>query len=248
MRFAAMADIHGNAGALKAVLDDIAHLGIRDVVNLGDCFSGPMDADQVGDLLLLVDAAGENTVRGNHDRYLLQTPLADMGLSDRHARQRLAERHMDWLRHLPVTRVWRNDIFLCHATPSADDVYWLERVTEEGDVVMRPQAEIEALADGIEQSLILCGHSHTPRIVQLADGRLVVNPGSVGCPAYRDEEPVPHRVETGNPLASYAIMEKDGHGWSVVFRAIPYDHMAASRLAASNGRAEWAEALATGRI
>ena len=36
MKFAAIADIHGNYAALEAVLADIAALGIGEVVNLGD--------------------------------------------------------------------------------------------------------------------------------------------------------------------------------------------------------------------
>ncbi len=36
MKFAAIADVHGNCVALQAVRRDIAALGIRDVVNLGD--------------------------------------------------------------------------------------------------------------------------------------------------------------------------------------------------------------------
>jgi hypothetical protein len=49
-------------------------------------------------------------------------------------------------------------------------------------------------------------------------------------------------------MASYAVIEKTGHGWAPLFRNVPYDHMAMSRLAAANGRAEWASALATGRV
>ena len=44
MRFAAIADIHGNADALDAVLADLAREGISDVVNLGDHLSGPLHA------------------------------------------------------------------------------------------------------------------------------------------------------------------------------------------------------------
>ena len=36
MRFAAIADVHGNYLALEAVLADIAAHGIGDIVNLGD--------------------------------------------------------------------------------------------------------------------------------------------------------------------------------------------------------------------
>jgi hypothetical protein len=35
MKFAAIADVHGNCFALEAVLADIAAIGIKDVVNLG---------------------------------------------------------------------------------------------------------------------------------------------------------------------------------------------------------------------
>lgn len=248
MRFAAIADIHGNHAALKAVLNDIAALGIRDVVNLGDCFSGPLEADQTGDLLLLLDLTGERTVRGNHDRYLIEKPADQLEASDAHAHRQMSTRHFDWLRKLPMNMVWQDEIFLCHATPKDDNRYWLEMVTPQGHVTLRPQGEIETLAEGVDQSLILCGHSHIPRMVSLADGRLIVNPGSVGQPAYDDDLPFYHKVETGHAMASYAVIEKTESGWAPSFRNVAYDHMAMSRLAAENGQPEWASALATGRV
>ncbi len=51
---------------------------------------------------------------------------------------------------------------------------------------------IEKAAEGIGQSLILCAHTHIARAVKLRDGRMVVNPGSVGCPGYRANHPFPH--------------------------------------------------------
>ena len=55
MRFAAIADVHGNIAALEAVLADIAALGITDVVNLGDHVSGPLEAARTADLLMARD-------------------------------------------------------------------------------------------------------------------------------------------------------------------------------------------------
>jgi len=46
----------------------------------------------------------------------------------------------------------------------------------------------------------------------LADDRLVLNPGSVGLPAYDDDQPVPHIVENGTPEARYAIVQRDPRG------------------------------------
>lgn len=245
MRFAAIADIHGNCAALEAVLDDIASLGIRDIVNLGDCLSGPLEAARAADLLMLLDAV---TVRGNHDRYLIETPAGELAPSDAHAHAQLAPRHLDWLRRLPVSAVFREEVLLCHATPQNDNVYWLEQVSPEGHVFLKSLEEIEAIAKGVEQPLILCGHSHVPRAVQLSDGRLIVNPGSVGCPAYDDDTPYYHKVEVGHGMASYAVLEKTSSGWVPQFRNVSYDHMAMSRLAAANGRADWAMALAIGRV
>ena len=101
-------------------------------------------------------------------------------------------------------------------------------------------------ADDIELPVILCGHTHVQRALRLSGGRLLVNPGSVGCPAYGDDRPVAHKVETGSPDARYAIVEMASGDWNVTFRCVGYDHMAASLLAAERGRAEWATALATG--
>jgi predicted phosphodiesterase len=245
MRFAAIADIHGNYPALEAVLADIKAQGIEDIVNLGDCFSGPLEADMTADRLLSLAIP---TVRGNHDRYLVEQKPEEMHASDAAAYSQLGGAHLDWLRSLPANLVYNDEAYLCHATPRDDNLYWLDMAAADGSVVLRQQAEIEALASGIDMPLILCGHTHLPRMVELSGGRLIVNPGSVGCPAYNDEKPYPHKVETGHTMASYAVLEKTVGGWVTQFRNVRYDHMAMSRLAKANGRPDWAAALAAGRM
>ena len=37
---------------------------------------------------------------------------------------------------------------------------------------------------------------------------MVVNPGSVGLPAYTDTEPVKHSMEMGAPHARYAVLDR----------------------------------------
>jgi diadenosine tetraphosphatase ApaH/serine/threonine PP2A family protein phosphatase len=125
-----------------------------------------------------------------------------------------------------------------------------ETVLPDGTVRMAELAVIEQFAGDIdiEQRLILCAHSHLARAVRLRDGRLIVNPGSVGCPGYRDIQPYPHVVEAGSPDARYAILELSGDDWRVSFRHVPYDHDAMADLARRNGKPELASALATGRI
>ena len=58
----------------------------------------------------------------------------------------------------------------------------------------------------MQASLIACGHTHVPRVMRSATGAWVVNPGSVGRPAYDDTHPLYHRVEMGSPDARYAIV------------------------------------------
>jgi putative phosphoesterase len=245
MRFAAIADVHGNPLALDAVIADIRAEGIDDIVNLGDMASGPLDARRTVDCLM---ALGAPSVRGNHDRYLVEQQPDAMWPSDRIAHAQLDPAHLEWLRSLPVTAVFRDTVFLCHATPSHDETYWLETVTPDGAVRISTIEQIEQAAEGIEQSLLLCGHSHIPRAVRLRDGRMVVNPGSVGCPGYRDSVPFPHLMETGTPDASYAILELRGGRWRVTFRHVPYDNEAMAALAAQHQRLEWASALSTGWV
>ena len=84
--------------------------------------------------------------------------------------------------------------------------------------------------------------------MRLADGRMVINPGSVGSPGYRDVHPFPHVIEAGTPNACYAILELADGEWRVTFRHVPYDHGAMAALARRNGQPELASALATGWI
>ncbi|UUX48736.1 metallophosphatase family protein [Nisaea acidiphila] len=245
MKFAAIADIHGNSLALEAVLADIRNQGISEIVNLGDFFSSPLDAEGTAELLRGIDAV---SIRGNHDRWLIEQAPEEMGKSDRIAHDQLGSDTLDWIRELPATLIWRDEIFLCHGTPEDDNTYWLEQVTQDGRVRSAALKDIEARAQGIEQKLILCAHTHLPRTVALADGRLIVNPGSVGCPAYIDIEPAPHKVQAGNPNACYAILEQQGEDWSVTHRHVPYDHLEMSRIAMERGSPSWAEGLATGWI
>jgi diadenosine tetraphosphatase ApaH/serine/threonine PP2A family protein phosphatase len=245
MRFAAIADVHGNHLALEAVVADIRTQGIDAIVNLGDMASGPLDARRTMGALMALDAVH---VLGNHDRYLIDRPVEKMGSWDRPAHAQLDAGHLDWLCAVPATRVYRDHVFLCHATPASDEVYWLETVLPDGTVRLASLEAIELAAIGIAQPLILCAHSHIARAVRLGDGRLIVNPGSVGSPGYRDVHPFPHVIEAGTPDARYAILEGPEGGWRVSFHHVPYDHDAMAALARRNGQPELASALATGWI
>lgn len=243
MKFAVLADIHGNCFALEAVLQDMEALSITMAVNLGDFFSGPIDAATTAALLAKRDFI---SIRGNHDRYLVEQERSEMGPSDRVAFDQLNQKHLDWIAALPSTRVVFDDVFLCHGTPASDSTYWLERVEDNGAVRPATLDEVTKDAEGVQESLILCAHTHIPRCVRLLDGRTIVNPGSIGCPAYDDDAPVYHRMQAGTPNASYAVVERQHGEWAVTFRSLPDDFHKASACAIRNGRPSWARALETG--
>ena len=255
MKLAILSDIHGNLPALAAVLADAARERVTAMVNLGDILSGPLWPAETADRLMGLDWP---TITGNHERQLLAllepgAPAMDPLSSDGFAAAQVSAVHAEWLRALPVARVLEPGIRLCHGTPGSDLQYWLETVVpgfgEVGSTGTRPATpeEVRERLDDERHGLVLCGHTHVPRVVQCG-GSLVVNPGSVGLQAYDDAHPHPHVVETGAPHARYALLEQAPGGWQVELRAVPYAHEAQAEVARRHGRPEWAYALLTGRM
>lgn len=244
MKIAALSDIHGNLFALDAVLEDIRHRGVDLTVNLGDIFSGALLPAETADRLIALELP---TIRGNHERQVLSLEPERMGASDRHAFETLGEAHRAWIAQLPAVLRPADDVFMCHATPDNDVDCYLEDLV---DGELRPAAvgRVEERSRSCDAPLILCGHSHIPRVVRLRSGQLVVNPGSVGIQAYQGHDPAPHVVEVGSPHARYAILESTPRGWKTDLVAVPYDWNAAAALAARLGREDWARALATGFV
>jgi predicted phosphodiesterase len=244
MRIAIIADIHGNCGALDAVLADIEGRAVEMTVNLGDVVSGPLQPRETADRLM---GLGIPTIRGNHERQLLTRTLKEMGESDRFASSQLRADQRAWLASFPDTLVVAGDVLMCHGTPTSDVDYLLDTVDETGCRPALP-AEVEERAAGYSASLIVCGHTHLPRTMRLADGRTVMNPGSVGLQAYPAKWPYSHTMEAGSPHARYAIAERTNQDWRVEFMTVAYDWENAARGAEANGRADWAVGLRTGRV
>lgn len=167
MKIAVIADIHGNAPALEAVLADIERLHVDQIIDLGDAFNGPIDPARVAELL---QTQAMIHIRGNGERMVL----------------------------------------------------------------------------AVEPSLVLCAHSHVPRFVQVSSTTWVLNPGSVGLPAYALDAPIPHKMEVGSPSARYALVEPVKAGWRVAHIAVPYDWELAATMANRAGFPAWADTLRSG--
>lgn len=250
MRIAAVSDIHGNLPALEAVLRDIERAQPDVVVNLGDILSGPLWPTETADRLMPL---GWPTIAGNHERQLLTLPRERMSASDAHAAGELSDVHRAWLQTLPPAWQLAPDVLLVHGTPGSDLQYWLDTAVPgfgvDGFPGVRPASRLEVVErlGEVQASLVLCGHTHMPRSAQ-AGATLIVNPGSVGLQAFDDDHLHRHLMEVGTPHARWALLEREGAGWRVALRAVPYDWEAAARQAERNGRGDWADALRTGRV
>jgi len=243
MKYAVISDIHGNRSALEAVLADIDRRGVSQVINLGDCLSSPLDAVGTANLLM---ARNLPTVLGNHDRQLFDRPRAEMGLWEDWIIDDLSDAHITWLKTFSPTLAF-DDALFCHGTMDDDNEMWLHKTALHGGMVNRDRASITDRLGKTDAALICCGHTHTAGLVRLPGGPTIVNPGSVGCPAFLDSRLDPPFVfQTRAPDARYAIVEKTNNVWRADFIAVPYDTREMVGLARTKGVEDWAQALETG--
>ncbi len=177
-RVAVLADVHGNAVALAAVLAKLEQEQPDAIVHCGDLTWGPLAAGTAR----LLEGHGVRFLRGNADRAVgelaerLHDPAADATPRERWMvaqhnaplRARLAafpatvELEVDGL----------GDVLFCHGSPRSDE----ELVTIE-----TPEARLAEAIAGTTADLIVTAHTHV-RYERRVLGRAFANPGSVGMP------------------------------------------------------------------
>lgn len=242
MRIALLSDIHGNLPALQAVLQDLSLRAVDRIVNLGDSLSGPLFPKETAEFLMRQDWP---QLAGNHERQILEFKPGQGSDADGYALSTLTPEILTWLRGLPGTLWLNQEVFLCHATPTTDLEYFLETV-EPAAVRLASPAEVDARLGSIQAKVVACGHTHIPRAMRASNGTLIVNPGSVGLPAYDDDHPYFHLMQNGSADARYAIIEGRQGVWTAALHSVPYDHRAAADAALLRGRQDWQHALLTG--
>lgn len=249
---AAISDIHSNVFALEAVLADIRHRNVDQIVNLGDILYGPIAPKATYDLLM-THQEDIITICGNQDRQIYEATTADLiGNSTlSFIVEDLPIEALEWMRLLPFDCQLNENVYLCHGSPTDDMIYLLEDIVT-GAPAVRSDADILALLNGIDSAVVICGHTHIPRTVTLSSGQTIINTGSVGYPAYEDDLPIVHKMQTYSPHANYALIKcietKQGKRWQTEHIKVTYDHELAAKLALKNGRGDWAFALKTGRV
>ena len=235
MRIAVISDIHGNLRALEEVLYDIAERSVDVTVNLGDCVTSPLWPRET---LELLDTLALPTVRGNHDRFIAR-PREEMDTeSVAFTHDALTERQRMSLGALPASVDVADGVLAIHGSPRSDVEYLLETKVDGRLALVTADTIAERLGD-VRAQLILCGHSHTQHMASDRRGRLVLNPGSVGCPRYTDNADRAIN-EAGSPHARYAVATRRGSSWSVDLIAVAYPVGPVVDQAERNGRPDWA--------
>jgi putative phosphoesterase len=179
MRVAAIYDVHGNLPALEAVLAEIETIGPDLIVIGGDVALGPMPSETIAALRALGSAT--RFVRGNCDRALVRsfdvgTVEQESALADAWVVARLTQAERDFLAGFEDCARVEVDVLgatlFCHGSPRSDEEI-LTRITSE--------ERLDRLLRGVEERVVVCGHTHVQFDRAAADVRLV-NAGSVGLP------------------------------------------------------------------
>jgi predicted phosphodiesterase len=216
MKIALISDIHGNAVALEAVLEDIHHKQVDQIAVLGDiCFRGPEPKRALELVQALVHEQNAQVIKGNVDEWTVR-PVKPGEIPDQFLegfnRERewcvsqLTQDDLDWLAALPhelrLSLGENLSLYAFHATPeSLFDVVWADA----------PADKIKnTLIKNNPEQLLAYGHIHFPYI-RFVQGKAILNTGSVGLPF------------DGLPLASYIMLESDGEAYQATMVRVPYD-------------------------
>ena len=182
MKVAALYDIHSNLPAFEAVLAEVRRAGVDLLVFGGDLVPGPMPRETLGRLLNL--DIPTRILHGNGDRAVLELkagkettalpePVRELA---RWVAGQLDEEQERVMKGWPLTLRLEipglGGVLFCHATPRNDTEIFTRRTPEE---VLLPVFE------GVDASLVVCGHTHMQFDRKVGKLR-VVNAGSVGMP------------------------------------------------------------------
>ena len=196
MRVAVVSDVHGNLPALEAVLAEIEREDVDLIVSGGDISAGPMPVECVDTLRELGDRV--LWVRGNADRE--DAAPAQYAELTRWVTGQLGPERRRFLVQAPVAAPVSVDglgpVLVCHGSPRSDE----EILTK-----VSPEERVAAALGGVEEQVVVHGHTHVQYDRELA-GHRVVCAGSVGAPY------------EGRPGAYWALLGPD-----VELRSTEYD-------------------------
>ena len=168
-RLCLIADVHADASALDDALALIEGLDCNEIVCAGDVVGYGNAPDAV---IARLKASGVATVRGNHDRWLVERVARGESSPEDEGLQEL--RSLDYLHKLqPTLRFTRlgERIVVCHGTPRSD----MQQILP--DEVDLPWCR--NLLERVSADVLVAGHTHLPAVIHAGRTSLIVNPGAL---------------------------------------------------------------------
>lgn len=219
MKTALISDIHGNLTAFEAVLADIAHCRVSQIICLGDVIaSGP----QPRQCLERLQSLHCPVVMGNTDEWMLN-PVSKH-IQHEHAEKILAidEWCAAQLSEEDKAYIGTFRPFLEHPLSSSQTLLCYHGSPRSNTEVIRadtPESELQPMFADHWGSVMAGGHTHTVLLRRYKDAFLL-NPGSVGLPYFVNRQ-------TGgiqNPAwAEYAMIESQKGELEITFHRVEYD-------------------------
>lgn len=243
MKYAVISDVHGNADALEVVLEHISKNGIDKILCLGDVFYGPFQPEKIMELLMDYNVV---YVLGNMDEFLLNK---DDKINETRSLilEKLPLKTFDLIKKWEKSKIVDNNIYMCHGNHTSNKEYLLEKVKCK-TLVLRSLDEIDKSIHKIMQPIILCGHSHIPRVIESSSGQVIINPGSVGMPCFESENSEgTYASENGASFARYATIEViDGKLCEISHHTLKYQKGNSIESALQYDRSDYAAWVKTG--
>ena len=208
-----ISDVHGNAFALEAVLEQVRAASPDALLNLGDQIEGSADPGRAATLQAELGAV---EVRGNNEEKLWPDGRRN-ALSieiGAYLDQHVTAARRAHLAALPLT-ARLGSILACHGTPGNawNSLLWVwehGQDGQEGYYRSRDPLDLWQEVAPLHAEVVVCGHTHRPGATRVGD-TLVVNAGAVS-----------DQVD-GDPRARWTLLEhRNGH-WTADFRVVPYD-------------------------
>lgn len=206
MRVAALADVHGNPFALRAVLAEVEQENVDAIVFCGDLTWGPLPNETL-ELVRAIDLP-TRFVRGNADRMLgTESGARGRWLAEQHGREGVEQ--VNGFEPFVVLDVDAlGPTRFVHGSPRSDE----ECVTP-----VTPAERVREFMQGVPERVVVTAHVHVS-YDRSVEGVRLVGPGSVG------------RPYEGARGARWAIL-----GPGVELRRTDYDHEAAAEAFQASG-------------
>jgi diadenosine tetraphosphatase ApaH/serine/threonine PP2A family protein phosphatase len=227
MRYAILADIHGNREALTACLDDIARKGVDRLVFLGDMVGYGADPAAIVDRVREELGRGAIAVQGNHDA-AVKGGGEDMNSTARRAidwtREQLDISARKFLEDLPLTHA-QGEVLFVHACARSPDSWMYVTSAREAGLSL----------DATQERISVVGHVHVPAIYHAPERAPVESfepHMGVAVPLLRRRKWLAvlgavGQPRDGNPAACWGLLDVAAN--SFTFHRVAYDVAAAAR-------------------